>query len=199
MARKIGNKHTLCRRVGEKLCGSDKCPAIRRPYPPGAHGPSQAVRRPKLTAYGLQLREKQKAKFIYGIMERQFRSYVKRATEQKGDTGTILIQLLERRLDNVAHRLGLAKTRAEARQLVRHGHIAVNGRTVDIPSFSVKPTDAVTLRHPSERALARAGADTPSWLVWEASTNTGRVNALPEGHDLHVPFDPKPIIEFYSR
>lgn len=197
MARRLGEKHALCRRLGEKICSSDKCPAIRRPYPRGSHGPSQAVRKPKLTAYGLQLREKQKAKFIYGLMERQFRSYVDEATSQKGDTATLLMQLLERRLDNAVFRLGIGKTRAQARQTVRHGHVTVNGKKVDIPSYRIKAGEVIALKE--KISAPSAGINAPEWLLWDPDARTGRVQTLPSDKDLHAQFDPKLIIEFYSR
>ena len=130
MARYLGPKHRLCRRVGERMCTSDKCPVVKRNYPPGLHGPKG---RSKLTGYGLQLREKQKARWLYGILERQFRRYYQEAIRQRGANDIILLQLLETRLDNIVYRLGMAKTRAAARQLVNHGHILVNSKKGDIP------------------------------------------------------------------
>ena len=157
MARYIGPVCRLCRREGMKLflkgerCYTEKCAIEKRNFAPGQHG---KTRKQKLAGYGVQLREKQKVKRIYGVLEDQFRRYFEQAERTRGITGETLLQLLERRLDNVAYRLGLATSRAQARQLVRHGHLTVNGRKVDIPSFSVKPGDVVTVRQSSRKVPA---------------------------------------------
>jgi len=164
VARYTGAVCRLCRREGLKLflkgerCYTDKCSIERRNYPPGEHGQA----RPKFSEYSIQLREKQKLRRIYGVLEGQFRRYFAMADRGKGVTGETLLQLLERRLDNVAYRLGFATSRAEARQLVRHGHVQVNGRKVDVPSFLVKPGDAITVRERS-RGRSPASASRSSW------------------------------------
>ncbi len=204
MARYLGSKHRLCRRVGEKLCTSDKCPVTRRNYPPGAHGPSQG--KVKLTSFGLQLREKQKAKRVYGILERQFRRYVDKALRQKGNTGEILTQMLETRLDNVAFRLGFGKTRDQARQLVSHGHFTVNGKSVNIPSYELKSGDVVAVASKSVKskyfeniAANLSQYETKGWLTLDAAALSGKMLNLPGGEDLKQNFDAKVITEFYSR
>lgn len=204
MARYLGPKHKLCRRVGERMCTSDKCPVIKRNYPPGVHGPKG---RPKLTGYGLQLREKQKARWIYGILERQFRRYYQEAIRQRGANDVVLLQLLETRLDNIVYRLGLAKTRAAARQLVNHGHIMVNNKKVDIPSYQVKPGDVVSvnpnfLRKPYWQNIAKVWGKQPltvDWLQADPKELKGQLLAKPTPEQVNPPFDPKLIIEFYSR
>lgn len=205
MARNVGPKHTLCRRVGERLCTTDKCPVVRRPYPPGVHGPKK--KRRQLSTYGSQFREKQKAKVIYGLLERQFRGVFEEAKRRAGNTSLALVQLLELRLDNVVHRLGLASTRSQARQLVSHGHLMVNGRRVTIPSYRVKPGDAITvhessksLKHFSEKiATALPKHAPPGWLALDAATMTGKVLAPPGQDEVQQNFDPTMIVEFYSR
>src|SRR5512137_2909401 len=164
----------LCRRAGMKLflkgqrCNTDKCAMERRGYAPGEHGKSRRI---KETNYGVQLREKQKARRMYGVLERQFRNYFEKAAESKGVTGEVLLQMLERRLDNVVYRIGFAVNRNQARQLVRHGHMLVNGRKVDIPSFLVKPGDEVMVREKSRKLSvivnsleSRKGQAAPEWL-----------------------------------
>jgi len=141
--------HKACRRYGVKLCQTDKCPVVKRSYPPGVHGPKGAR---KLTEYGRQLAEKQKAKITYGLREKQFRNYFDKAFKKVGNTSEILFASLESRLDNVIYRLGLGKTRTQARQLVGHGHFAVNGKKVDIPSFQVKVGDVINIREKSRSA-----------------------------------------------
>jgi small subunit ribosomal protein S4 len=174
----------------------------RRPYPPGLHGHG----RKKVTEYGMQLREKQKAKRVYGVLERQFRNYFERAERQKGATGENLLRLLERRLDNVVFRLGLAGSRPEARQLVRHGHFAVNGRKVDIPSYQVRPGDEIAVREgsrdlPKFKALAEALAHRtpPAWLEVDKENLRGRVLRLPQRDEIDVPVEEHLIVELYSR
>ncbi|GAW90882.1 30S ribosomal protein S4 [Calderihabitans maritimus] len=208
MARYRGAVCRLCRREGEKLflkgdrCYSDKCAIERRPYPPGQHGQG----RKKLSEFGLQLREKQKAKRIYGIMERQFRNYFEKAERQPGITGENLLRLLERRLDNVVYRLGLASSRAEARQLVRHGHFTVNDKKVNIPSYLVKPGDEIAVREKSkespkfkEIAEAAAHKTPPAWLELNVETLKGRVLALPSREEIDVPVQEHLIVELYSK
>jgi small subunit ribosomal protein S4 len=201
----------LCRREGEKLflkgerCVSPKCAFERRPYPPGLHG-RQAQFRRKVSDYGLQLRAKQKARRVYGVLERQFRRYFREAEQRRGLTGTNLLVLLESRLDNVVYRLGFAASRPQARQLVRHGHMEVNGRKVDIPSFLVKPGDVITVRQGSQRSpyfrdliedLSHRAV--PEWLSRDDEAMVGRVMALPERKDIDVAFDEQLIVEYYSR
>ncbi|MBO8169416.1 MAG: 30S ribosomal protein S4 [Thermoanaerobacteraceae bacterium] len=208
MARYTKSVCRLCRREGIKLylksdrCYSDKCAIDRRPYAPGQHG----QQRKKMSEYGLQLREKQKARRIYGVMEKQFRNYFKEAERQKGITGENLLRLLERRLDNVVYRLGFAGSRAEARQLVRHGHFKVNGRKVNIPSYLVRVGDEISVRDKSksspkfkEIAEAAAHKTPPAWLEADVENFTGRVVALPEREDIDVPIEEHLIVELYSR
>ena len=202
MARNTGSKHKLCRLFGEKLCEAEKCPVVRRPYKSGVHW----QKRSRVSEYGQQLREKQKAKFIYGLMETQFRRTYQRAAKQTGVTGTRLLQLLELRLDNVVMRLGFASTRHQARQIVRHGFIAVNDRKVDIPSYEVKPGDAITVRDSKigkkyfEAVKAKLSKHkTPEWLEVDAKNMTGKVLTLPTGDMLDNRINPQLIVEHYSR
>jgi small subunit ribosomal protein S4 len=188
------------------LCGRENCAVKRRPFPPGVHGPAQMKRRPRLSSYGTQLREKQKAKRLYNVMERQFRRYFENASKKKGNTATYLIQLLETRLDNVVYRLGLALTRRQARQMVSHGFFTVNGKPVNIPSYQLRPGNIVAVKE-SKRTKGLLGniqerlakTEAPKWLSLEAANLTGKVVALPEGEDLRQVFDPTLIVEFYSR
>lgn len=199
----------LCRREGMKLflkgqrCLSDKCAIERRNFAPGQHGKS---RRPKVVGYGLQLREKQKARRIYGILENQFRAYFEKAAKTKGITGENLLSMLERRLDNTVYRLGLATSRAEARQLVRHSHIRVAGRTVNIPSFQVAPGQEIEVRESSKQkaAIQRAvgisgGRNIPSWLEFNREKMAGRVISLPKREDINFPLQEQMIVELYSK
>lgn len=186
---------------GER-CYTDKCAIARRSYPPGQHGQE----RRKISEYALRLREKQKARRIYGVLERQFRSYFERAERQKGVTGENLLRLLERRLDNVVYRLGFAASRAEARQLVRHGHFQVNGRKVNIPSYLVRPGDEIEVRERSkESAKFKEIADQaahrtpPAWLEADAANLKGRVLALPTRDQIDVPVQEHLIVELYSK
>ena len=204
MARNITGKHTLCRRTGERLCGLDKCPAVRRPFAKGVHGPS--VRRSRLTGYGIQLQEKQKAKVIYGVLERQFRKYVSSSIASKGNTSEMLLRLLETRLDNVVYRLGFARTRWQSRQMVSHGHFMLNGRKVTIPSIQVRQGDEIAIRPQSAKCKLFEGiadklsqVELPAWLTMDGSTLTAKVIALPTMNDARPLFDPKAIVEFYSR
>jgi len=197
-----------CRREGLKLflkgerCYTDKCAIERRNYPPGVHGQG----RHKFSEYALQLREKQKVKRMYGLMEGQFRRYFQMAARSKGVTGVILLQYLERRLDNMVYRMGFATSRAEARQMVRHGHIQVNGRKVNIPSALLDVGDVVTVREKSrsitriEAALAQAvhrGA--PDWLEVNAEAFSARVKVLPQREELTMPINEQLIVELYSK
>ena len=209
MARYIGPVCRLCRREDMKLflkgerCYTDKCGYERRSYPPGQHG---QARRRKRSDYGEQLREKQKVKRIYGIAERQFRGYYYRASRMKGVTGDNLIQLLERRMDNVVYRMGFVSDHAEGRQLVRHGHFLVNGKRVNIPSYLVREGDIVTVREKSQKiarivealgAVERRGV--PRWIESDASTFSGTVKALPSREDVTLPIREQLIIELYSK
>ena len=199
----------MCRREGMKLflkgtkCYTEKCPIERRNFVPGQHG---KARRSKLVGYGLQLREKQKVRRIYGVLERQFRNYFRKAAEMKGVTGETLLQLLERRLDNVVYRMGLGGSRSMARQIVLHGHIQVNGRKVNVPSFLVRPGDVVELRasrrdHKGvQQAIEEtAHRGTPPWLEVDQAALRGRVIALPRKDDIALPIQEQLIVELYSK
>ena len=209
MARKQEPKCKQCRREGEKLylkgerCFTPKCAVVRRGTKPGQHGPTSRTRP---TPYGIQLREKQKAKNVYGVRERQFENYFMKATRQVGNTGSFLVQMLELRLDNVVFRLGLAKSRALARQLVSHGHVRVNGKKVNVASYQVKAGDVISLspRVLKSKLMENEGPrmekyQAPKWLHLEAKEVTGKVLNKPEGEDLKQNFDPRLIVEFYSR
>jgi small subunit ribosomal protein S4 len=183
-------------------CFKDKCAIEKRQYPPGQHG----RRRIKVQSYGVQLREKQKVKRIYGVLETQFRLYFRKAERARGITGEMLLQLLERRLDNVVFRLGFASSRPMARQLVAHGHIIVNGRKVTIPSFAVKAGDVIELKERSRKneqimaSLATApGRGIPAWLNLEAEQYKGTVNNMPTRQDIPLPVREQLIVELYSK
>lgn len=187
---------------GER-CHSDKCAIERRNVPPGQHGKD---RRPRMLGYGLQLREKQKLRRIYGILEHQFRLYFEKAAGAKGITGEKLLELLERRLDNVFYRMGLATSRAQARQAVRHGHMQVNGRKVNIPSFLVKPGDVVEVRQGSrENAAILASREatghqaTPAWMEVDRENLRARITNVPQRADIAVPIQEQLIVELYSK
>jgi small subunit ribosomal protein S4 len=209
MARHTGPVCRLCRREGTKLflkgdrCVGAKCAIDRRTYPPGQHGQS---RRSKPSTYGLQLREKQKAKRTYGVLERQFRRYFQRATRLRGVTGTLLLTLLERRLDTVVHRMGFAASQAAARQLVRHGSVTVNGRKINIPSFQVSVGDIVALKEKA-RTLPAVVASLEAhqrrqplhWLETKYDTFEGRLLALPARVDIPVQVNEQMIVELYSK
>ena len=197
-----------CRREGQKLflkgdrCYTDKCAMVGRAYPPGMHGQG----RKKSSEYGSQLREKQKAKRYYGVLERQFRGYFEMASKRKGQTGENLLSILETRLDNVVYRLGFAMSRPEARQLVRHGHFTVNGRKTDIPSFLVKPGMVVALKETSrdiEKIKANVEANAfrqpPKWLEYDAANFIAKVTALPVREDIDLPIEEHLIVELYSK
>jgi small subunit ribosomal protein S4 len=186
---------------GER-CYTDKCAIERRNYPPGEHGQG----RPKFSEYSLQLREKQKVKRMYGLLENQFRRTFTEAARTKGITGETLLVLLERRLDNVAYRLGFASSRAEARLLVRHGHILVNGRRVNIPSFTVRVGDVVSVKESSRQitrvASAMEGAQrrgVPDWADVDRDACSGRIKILPSRNDITMPINEKLIVELYSK
>jgi small subunit ribosomal protein S4 len=207
MARYTGPVCRLCRREGMKLflkgakCFSDKCPVEKRNFAPGQHGKD---RKAKIEGYGLQLREKQKAKRIYFALERQFRNYFETAARQSGVTGEVLLQQLERRLDNVAYRLGFATSRRQARQLVRHGHVSVNGRKVNIPSFQVSVGDEVAVRDNSKKmVLLEIAKDfnqgQVNWLEIDRDNYKGRVTALPKREDINLPVNEQLIVELYSK
>lgn len=208
MARYKDSVCRLCRREGMKLflkgdrCFTDKCAVERRAYAPGQHG----QRRSKFSEYGVQLREKQKVRRIYGLLEKQFRSYFQRADRQKGVTGENLLILVERRLDNIAYRLGFTNTRNEARQLVRHGHFMVNGVKVNIPSYQVKTGDVIELREKSRKvgriieALDAAGRrGLPAFLELDKANFKGTVTSLPKREDIAQTINEQLIVEFYSR
>jgi small subunit ribosomal protein S4 len=207
MARYADAKCRLCRREGQKLflkgarCFTDKCAIERRNYPPGQHG----LNRGKPTAYGIQLREKQKAKRIYGVLESQFRKYFQWAEREKGVTGENLLKLLELRLDNVVHRLGFAASRREGRQMVAHGHVAVNGRKVSVPSFLVKVGDVVQLRPTSKHQVRvddnlNAGrGQIPQWLDLDPNEKKAVVRSLPLREDIQIPVTEQLIVELYSK
>jgi small subunit ribosomal protein S4 len=199
----------LCRREGMKLflkgpkCFTDKCPVEKRNFAPGQHGKD---RRAKVVGYGLQLREKQKTKRMYFVLESQFRTYYETASRKTGVTGEVLLQQLERRLDNVVFRLGFGISRRQARQLVRHGHVAVNGRKVNIPSFQVKAGDEVVIREGSRKLpiletakdfAAHQGA--PTWLEVDRDNYKGRVLSLPKREDINIPVNEQLIVELYSK
>jgi small subunit ribosomal protein S4 len=190
---------------GEK-CYTEKCPFERRSYPPGQHGKSESFRRRKLSDYAMQLREKQKARRIYGVLERQFRRYFHEAERRSGLTGENLLAVLESRLDNVVYRLGLADSRAQARQLVEHGHFVINGRKTNIPSFLVRPNDMVAVRPESrrnkyfrERKDLLGKREVPTWLSFDEDTMNGRVVSLPTRQEIDAPVEEQLIVEFYSR
>jgi small subunit ribosomal protein S4 len=199
----------LCRREGMKLflkgakCFSDKCPIEKRNFAPGQHGKD---RKAKIVGYGLQLREKQKAKRIYFTLEGQFRNYFEKAARAQGVTGELLLQQLERRLDNVIFRLGFAQSRRQARQLVRHGHVAVNNRKVNIPSYAVSAGEEIAIREKSKKLtvleLAKEFAShgtLPNWLEVNRDAYTARVLSLPKREDIQLPVNEQLIVELYSK
>ena len=211
MSRYTGPVCKLCRREGQKLflkgpkCYTEKCPVDRRTYPPGQHGPAQARRR-KQSDYAVQLREKQKVKRIYGLHEKQFRNLFERATHQPGVTGANLLIGLETRLDNIIFRLGFSSSRAQARQLVRHRHVEVNGRVVDVPSYHVRVGDEIAVRagdrdmFPVKESLeARTRASVPEWLALDEKNRVGRVIRTPERQDISLAVQEQLIVELYSK
>jgi small subunit ribosomal protein S4 len=206
MARNLDPKCKQCRREGMKLflkgerCLTEKCAVERRSYPPGEHGRGRI----KQSEYLLQLREKQKARRYYGILEKQFRNYYEKAAKASGITGEALLRMLETRLDNVVYRLGFAASRAQARQIIRHGHFQVNGRRVNIPSFQVKPNDVISLKpgSPVEQVVRDATdltASVASWLQADHDNLTGKVLKLPERADIDTPVQEQLIVELYSK
>ena len=208
MARHTESVCRLCRREGMKLflkgdrCFKEKCAFERRGYAPGQHG----RRRTKVQGYGIQLREKQKVKRMYGVLERQFRNYFDKASRRKGITGANLLQMLERRLDNVVYRLGFASSRAMARQLVAHGHILVNGRKVDVSSSLVAAGAVISLKEPSRKNEAvkicldtAKGRGVPAWLELDADQFRGTVKQLPAREDVTMPIQEQLIVELYSK
>ena len=209
MARYTGAVCRLCRREGTKLflkgpkCSSEHCPIEKRNFPPGQHGKD---RKAKIVGYGLQLHEKQKAKRMYFTLEGQFREYYEKANRATGVTGEILLQQLERRLDNVAFRLGFAISRRQARQVVRHGHVTVNGKKVNIPSYQVRVGDEVAVLESAKKfGIVEAGAQyaqqnpIPSWLEMNFDTMTGRILSLPKRADINMPINEQLIVELYSK
>ncbi|BBD07141.1 30S ribosomal protein S4 [Desulfovibrio ferrophilus] len=208
MARYTGAKCRLCRREGQKLflkgdrCYTDKCAYERRPYVPGQHG----RRRSKVTDYAVQLREKQKVRRMYGVLEKQFRAYYQQADLKKGVTGHNLLALLEMRLDNVIYRLGFANSRDQARQLVRHGIFMMNGHRVNVPSMQVKEGDVITVREESKKVpviqeaqevIARRGC--PDWLEVDGSALKGEIKSRPVREDIQFPINEQLIVELYSK
>ncbi|MGD0738175.1 MAG: 30S ribosomal protein S4 [Terracidiphilus sp.] len=209
MARYTGPVCRLCRREGTKLflkgtkCLSDRCPLEKRNFPPGQHGKD---RKAKIVGYGLQLHEKQKAKRMYFTLEGQFREYYEKANRAQGVTGELLIQQLERRLDNVAFRLGFAISRRQARQVVRHGHVTVNGRKVNIPSYQVNVGDVIAIRESAKKLVIVEQASqyaaqnpVPAWLEANFENMTGRVLQLPKRADVNLPINEQLIVELYSK
>ena len=209
MARYTGPVCRLCRREGMKLflkgdrCMSSKCAIERRNTRPGQHGQGRAR---KLSGRGMQLREKQKVRRTYGLLERQFRRFFDNAAHRPGKTGENLLQLLEMRLDNAVYRLGFADSRAQARQLVSHGHFQVNGRKVDIPSYILKPGDEIAVReirrnleYFKTRALMLNQKGVPAWMRLEPTALSGRILAVPTRQDLELPFDEALVVEYYSQ
>ncbi len=209
MARYTGSVCRLCRRENMKLflkgdrCFSDKCAFDRRGYPPGQHGERRGR---KISDYGIQLREKQKVKRMYGLTEKQFRIFFHRANRQKGVTGTNLLVLLERRLDNVVYRMGFVNSRTQGRHFVRHNHFSVNGKKVNIPSFLVRPGDHVEVREKSRaiqsigdalEAVVRRGV--PQWIELEKDNFKGLVQSLPVREDLTMPIQEQLIVELYTK
>jgi small subunit ribosomal protein S4 len=211
MGRYTGPVCKLCRREGQKLflkgtkCYTEKCPIERRNYAPGQHGAAQARRR-KASDYALQLREKQKVKRIYGVSERYFKTLFERAAQRKGVTGELLLVGLEQRLDNIVYRLGFASSRNQARQLVQHRHVEVNGGVVDIPSYQVRPGDEIRMRAASKDILpvqaaleAKTRPDTVRWLAVDEATRTGRMLERPGRADIPLAVQEQLIVELYSK
>ncbi len=208
MARYNGPVSRLCRREGMKLylkgakCYTKKCPFERRPTPPGQHG----IRRRKMSEYGVQLREKQKVRRVYGVLERQFKHYFETAEARPGVTGENLLRLLETRLDNVVFRMGFASSRAQARQLVTHGHFAVNGRATNVPSYRIREGDRVDVRDGSRKGEyfknvtdSLRGAQRPDWLTVDADKLSGSVTALPARDQMPLELNEQLVVEYYSR
>jgi small subunit ribosomal protein S4 len=213
MSKRIGPACKLCRREGDKLflkgtrCMSEKCAFDRRAFAPGAHGKDAQFKRQRLSDYARQLREKQKARRVYGVLEAQFRRYYAEALKKRGMTGLNLLQLLESRLDNVVYRMGFAESRAKARVLVTHGHFNVNGRRTDVPSYVVRPGDRIEVRAVSRtrtyfKGLAESAESrtAPTWINRDLGTLSGGIGKLPERHELSdIRLNEQLIVEFYSR
>jgi small subunit ribosomal protein S4 len=213
MARYTGPVCRICRREGEKLflkgarCLSPKCAVERRTYPPGQHGKDAQFRRGRGSDYALQLREKQKARRVYGVLERQFRRYFREALRRPGLTGSNLLAILESRLDNVVYRLGWADSRAQARQMVQHGHITVNGRRTNIPSYLLRPGNVVGIREGSRKRpyfkelplYMDDRPPAPEWLSVDRQMLAGTVMRVPERRDIDLPLQEQLIVEYYSR
>jgi len=210
MARYTGPVCRLCRRDGTKLflkgakCFTEKCPVEKRNFPPGQHG--QSKKQKKVVGYGLQLREKQKAKRIYFTLETQFRAYYEKASNRTGVTGELLLQQLETRLDNVTYRLGFALSRRQARQLVRHGHVQVNGRKVNIPSFQCKVGDEIAIREGSKSIVIleeaknfASGQRSVTWIDINRDNLSGKILSLPKREDVNLPVNEQLIVELYSK
>lgn len=208
MARFNGSVCRICRRENQKLfmkgdrCYTEKCSFERRGYPPGQHGQGRI----KFSEYGLQLREKQKIKRTYGLLEKQFRSLFERADRMKGITGSNLLSMLERRLDNVTYRSGFANSRADARQLVRHGHFLINGKKVNIPSYQIAKGDVITVTDLSKKTTRIGGAlesvkrrEIPQWLELDAAAFTAKVRDLPTREDITAPMEERMVVELYSK
>jgi SSU ribosomal protein S4P len=202
MARYIGPKSKIARKFGEPIFGPDKA-FEHKNYPPGMHGSSK--RRRKVSEYGLQLKEKQKAKYMYGVLERQFRNLFEKAHSSKGITGTVLLQLLESRLDNVVFRMGIAPSRSAARQLVSHKHITVNGEVVNIPSYTLRSGDVVGVREKSKSlvaitdSLASRRHNKYAWLEWDNDTKAGKFLNVPDREEIPENIKEQLIVELYSK
>jgi len=202
MARYIGPKSRIARKFGEPIFGADKA-FEKKKYPPGQHGNTK--RRKKMSEYGVQLQEKQKAKYIYGVLERQFLNLFSEAARRKGITGELLLQLLESRLDNVVFRLGMSPSRSGARQLVSHKHITVNGHVLNIPSYLVKPGDVISVRERAKsmevitNSLSSRHASKYSWLEWDNDTLSGKFLNVPERSDIPETIKEQLIVELYSK
>jgi small subunit ribosomal protein S4 len=202
MARYRGPQTKIARKFGEPIFGPDKV-MEKKNYPPGMHGLNK--KRRKSSEYGIQLREKQKVKYMYGLLERQFRNTFERATRSKGVTGVVLLQMLESRLDNVVFRLGVAPTRASARQLVSHRHILINGKLCNIPSYQVKPGDVVSVREKSKslelvaNSLSGFNHGKYPWIEWDANAMAGKYMSIPEREDIPENIKEQLIVELYSK
>jgi len=214
MSKYIGPVCRLCRREGEKLylkgarCLSPKCAIEKRNFPPGQHGKEGQFKRNRSSDYLMQLREKQKARRVYGVLEAQFQRYYKQALKSRGVTGQVLLQMLERRLDNVVYRMGFAANRAQARNLVTHGHFNVNGRRTDVPSLLIEPGDLIEVRPGSQRRTyfqnLRQGEDgartnTPNWVSANKAALSGKVMRLPAREEIDANLNEQLIVEYYSR
>ncbi len=201
MARYTGPRHKACRRARTQLCQSKRCPVDRRPYPPGQHGRGRV----RESDYLVQLREKQKLRTMYGVLERQFRRYYEEAARRQGITGDNLLMLLEQRLDNVVWRSGLAATRPQARQMVNHGHFLVNGKKVDIPSYQVKPGDVVTVKERShdlimiQHSVDTQGRQAPEWMNVDAEARRIEITAHPRRDQIDTDINEQLIVELYSK